>query len=93
MPCFSKRLFLLVLLLPLPALATPTGPATPVLETLVVTGVQPGPGLWQVRHGEHTLWIMGTLSPLPRRMDWEPRELDALVAGDIATREVAGDTQ
>lgn len=80
MPCFSKRLFLLVLLLPLPALATPTGPATPVLETLVVTGVQPGPGLWQVRHGEHTLWIMGTLSPLPQRMEWEPRELDALVA-------------
>lgn len=49
------------------------------LETLVVTGIQPGPGLWQVRKGGHTLWIMATLSPLPRRMEWEPRELDALV--------------
>lgn len=54
--------------------------AVPVLETLVVTGIQPGPGLWQVRHGTHTLWIMGTLSPLPRRMEWEPRELDERVA-------------
>lgn len=50
------------------------------LETVVVTGIQPGPGLWQIRKGEHTLWIMATLSPLPKRMDWEPRELDALVA-------------
>jgi len=57
-----------------------TAAAVPVLETLVVTGIQPGPGLWQVRHGANTLWIMGTLSPLPRRMAWEPRELDERVA-------------
>ena len=50
------------------------------LETVVVTGIQPGPGLWQIRKGENTLWIMATLSPLPKRMEWEPRELDALVA-------------
>ena len=62
----------------------PVAPATdePIttLETLVVTGIQPGPGLWQVRQGDNTLWIMATLTPLPRRMEWEPRELDALVA-------------
>lgn len=56
-------------------------PPTPVLETLVVTGIQPGPGLWQVRHGGNTLWILGTLSPLPRRIEWEPRELDERVVG------------
>jgi len=55
-------------------------PPPPTLEVVVVTGIQPGPGLWQVRRGDHTLWIMATLNPLPRRMDWEPRELDALVA-------------
>ena len=38
------------------------------LDTMVVSGVQPGPGLWKVRKGEHTLWILGTVSPLPRRM-------------------------
>ncbi|HAI58496.1 MAG TPA: TraB/GumN family protein, partial [Xanthomonadaceae bacterium] len=57
----------------------PAEPALATLETVVVTGVQPGPGLWQVRKGTNTLWIMATLSPLPRRMAWEPRELDALV--------------
>ena len=25
------------------------------LETMTVTGVQPGPGLWKVRHGDHLL--------------------------------------
>lgn len=57
-------------------------PAAPIatLQTVVVTGIQPGPGLWQVRKGENTLWIMATLNPLPKRMEWEPRELDALVA-------------
>lgn len=66
--------------------ADDTSPAPPeaaplaTLETVVVTGIQPGPGLWQIRKGEHTLWVMATLSPLPKRMEWEPRELDALVA-------------
>ena len=60
-----------------PDAATP--PAPPTLEAVVVTGIQPGPGLWQVRKGDSTLWIMATLSPLPRRIAWEPRELDALV--------------
>lgn len=58
----------------------PTEPSLATLETVVVTGIQPGPGLWQVRKGDNTLWIMATLRPLPRRMEWEPRELDALVA-------------
>lgn len=60
--------------------AAPAEPALATLETVVVTGIQPGPGLWQVRKGDNTLWIMATLRPLPRRMAWEPRELDALVA-------------
>lgn len=58
----------------------PAEPSLATLETVVVTGIQPGPGLWQVRKGDNTLWIMATLRPLPRRMEWEPRELDALVA-------------
>lgn len=56
----------------------PAEPAT--LEAVVVTGTHPGPGLWQVRNDAgHVLWIMGTISPLPKRIDWEPRELDLLV--------------
>jgi hypothetical protein len=70
-----------------PAVAAPATDTAPTvqppmatLETIVVTGIQPGPGLWQIRKGDHTLWIMATLSPLPKRIQWEPRELDALVA-------------
>ncbi len=64
---------------PAPAEAA-AAPPLATLETVVVTGIQPGPGLWQIRKGENTLWVMATLSPLPKRMQWEPRELDALVA-------------
>lgn len=60
--------------------AVDAAPSIATLQTVVVTGIQPGPGLWQVRKGDNTLWIMATLFPLPKRMEWEPRELDALVA-------------
>ena len=65
---------------PTASATSPAAPALATLETVVVTGIQPGPGLWQIRKGDNTLWIMATLSPLPKRMQWEPRELDALVA-------------
>jgi hypothetical protein len=50
------------------------------METLVVSGVQPGPGLWKVRKGDHTLWLLGTVSPLPRRMQWESRDVEKVIA-------------
>ena len=50
------------------------------LDTMVVTGVQPGPGMWKVSKGEHTLWILGTLSPLPKKMTWLPRDVEAVIA-------------
>ncbi|BDU17488.1 TraB/GumN family protein [Lysobacter auxotrophicus] len=60
----------------------PEVPLPPIrdLETMVVSGIQPGPGLWKVRKGEHTLWILGTVSPLPRRMEWESREVEQAIA-------------
>ena len=46
------------------------------MEAVVVTGVQPGPGLWQVRSADgHTLYLLGTQSPLPRRMQWRAQEV------------------
>jgi hypothetical protein len=56
-----------------------------VLDTAVVTGVVPGPGLWKVRHGENTMWILGTQSPLPAKMEWEA----AKVRGAIARSDAA----
>jgi len=51
-----------------------------VLEEVVVSGEQPGPGLWQVKHGANTLWVLGTHSPLPRDMKWRAREVESIIA-------------
>ena len=50
------------------------------LATIVVTGEQPGPGLWQVRKGGHVLWVLGTLAPLPRAMQWRAGEVGERIA-------------
>jgi hypothetical protein len=56
--------------------------ATPptVLEKIVVSGEQPGPGLWKVTRGEHVLWIVGTQTPVPKNMTWRAKGVAALVA-------------
>ncbi len=74
----APALFALLLSAPL-AFAGNSGPAPEpppreearTLEPLVVTGVQPGPGLWKVRRDGHTMYVLGTVRPLPRRMQWE----------------------
>jgi len=52
----------------------------PLLETVVVSGQQPGPGLWKVSRDGHALWILGTVTPLPKRMQWISRDVDAVLA-------------
>jgi len=52
----------------------------PPLAEVVVTGEQPGPGLWRVSHAGHDLWILGTLEPLPKKMTWRARETDAIIS-------------
>ena len=47
---------------------------------VVVEGEQPGPGLWLVRKGDHELYILGTLSPLPARMQWQTAPLRRVLA-------------
>lgn len=50
------------------------------LAPIVVSGVQPGPGMWKVSKGDHALWVLGTISPLPKRMEWEARDVEAVIA-------------
>jgi hypothetical protein len=65
------------------AAAVPTGapPHVAELGAVTVSGVQPGPGLWKVSSGDHVLWVMGTLSPLPRTVTWQSQEVAAVIAG------------
>ena len=57
------------------------------LGTVVVTGSQPGPGLWKVSRGDHALWILGTMSPLPKRIEWDSANVQQIIAG---SQEVLG---
>lgn len=63
--------------------STPVG----VPEEVLVLGEQPGPGLWKVSKGSHTLWILGTYVPTPRGMVWRSRQVEEVIA---ASNEVLG---
>ena len=54
-------------------------PAT-TLGTILVTGEQPGPGLWKISRGDHVLWVLGVLEPLPRQLKWHNKEIEEKIA-------------
>lgn len=62
--------------------AAAVAPIEPVrdLDSVVVSGVLPGPGMWKVSKGEHAMWVLGTQSPLPKKMEWRAREVEAVLA-------------
>lgn len=60
--------------------AEPTSGSTTTLDTVLVSGVQPGPGLWKVSHGAHVLWILGVLEPLPSQLEWRNDEVERKIA-------------
>jgi uncharacterized protein YbaP (TraB family) len=50
------------------------------IEEVTIVGEAAGPGLWKVRNGDNTLYILGTLSPLPKKMEWRSREVENVLA-------------
>jgi hypothetical protein len=70
------------------ALAADAVEPQPAIEEVLVTGQQPGPGLWRVTRPEggtdHVLWILGSYGPLPKNMSWRSTELEAALAGSQA---------
>lgn len=52
------------------------------LDEVVVTGEQPGPGLWRVSRepGEGEVWILATVVPLPRDMQWNAGQVEQILA-------------
>jgi hypothetical protein len=67
---------------PAPASSAPSSsPANaPLLQAVSVTGVQPGPGLWKVSKGDHVMWVLGTLTPLPKHMEWRSADVEQTIA-------------
>lgn len=69
-----------------PLLAQTADPATsantPIVDMapMVVSGVQPGPGMWKVSKGGHVLWVLGVQSPLPKKIQWHSPPVEAAIA-------------
>jgi len=51
----------------------------PIVEEVTVVGEAAGPGLWKIRNGDNTLYILGTLSPLPKKLEWRSREVERVL--------------
>lgn len=66
---------------PPPAAVSPSLPADGIRTeaTVVVTGDQPGPGMWLVRKGGNELYILGTIRPLPANFQWQTRQTDEVI--------------
>jgi hypothetical protein len=53
---------------------------TPVIEEVLISGEQPGPGLWSASRNGKTVWILGMHGPLPTKMTWRSREVETRIA-------------
>ena len=52
-----------------------------VMNELVVTGERTGPGLWHVHRDAAQLWILGSLSPLPKDITWRSKQVEQVLNG------------
>ncbi len=60
---------------PAPALDASSAP----VEEILVIGERPGPQLWKITHGDHTLWLLGLLQPLPKGMQWKSAAVEQVL--------------
>lgn len=52
-----------------------------MLDELVVTGERTGPGMWHVHSGAGQLWVLGSMSPLPKGITWRSKQVEQILAG------------
>ncbi|HEV7715732.1 MAG TPA: TraB/GumN family protein [Steroidobacteraceae bacterium] len=64
------------------AAATAQGGPDADVAVVEVTGERPGPNLWRVSNGEHVVWLLGTLDPLPKGITWQSKEIES-VLGEV----------
>jgi uncharacterized protein YbaP (TraB family) len=51
----------------------------PVLDEIIVTAERAGPGMWHVHRGAANVWILGSISPLPRDITWRSRQVEQVL--------------
>ena len=49
------------------------------MDELIVTGERAGPGMWRVHRGAAQLWILGSMSPLPRGITWRSKQVETVL--------------
>ncbi|MGA2343495.1 MAG: TraB/GumN family protein [Steroidobacteraceae bacterium] len=49
------------------------------LDEVVVTGERTGPGLWHVHRGAAQMWVLGSISPLPKGITWRATEVEKIL--------------
>jgi uncharacterized protein YbaP (TraB family) len=64
-----------------PAASLGDTPAAQVLDEVVVTSDRTGPGMWHVHHGNSQVWILGSMSPLPKDITWRSKQVDQVLTG------------
>jgi uncharacterized protein YbaP (TraB family) len=55
--------------------------APQVLDEIVVNGERTGPGMWHVHRGAAQLWILGSMSPLPKGITWRSKQVEQILTG------------
>jgi uncharacterized protein YbaP (TraB family) len=62
---------------------TPTAAlaAPPLMDEVVVTGERTGPGMWHVHRGAAQVWILGSMSPLPKGITWRSTQVEQVLNG------------
>ncbi len=73
-------------LLAMGAAPVPATPAAPVqdwtnVEVVVVTPDHPGPAMWHIVKGQSEVWIIPTVSPVPKDLTWDSTQIQSLLKG------------
>jgi uncharacterized protein YbaP (TraB family) len=50
-----------------------------VLDEVVVTGERTGPEMWHVHRDASDLWILGSMSPLPKGITWRSKQFEQVL--------------
>lgn len=54
-------------------------PVLPQAPPVVISGRYQGPKLWRASKDGHAVWLLGTVSPLPKRMIWQTEDIQKLL--------------
>lgn len=75
------RLIAVMLAIGLGGLCRAETPPPAVMDDVVVTGERTGPGMWQVHRGAAQVWILGSMSPLPKGITWRSKQVEQVLNG------------